>query len=219
MSTRLLPPSFLFRFAIPCRHKKPLWTPSGAGLDESYALPWLTELDEARSRSELRAAWSEQGLAFQLRVSGKRQPPWCRDSRPDESDGLRLWIDTRDTRNVHRATRFCHQFMLLPSGAGRALDEPHGEPMLINRAKEHPKPIRQGAIQLHREKRVDGYILDILITAAALTGFDPVEHPRLGFMCAVIDRERGHEVYGIAPEFPYQDDPSLWLTLELVGPE
>ncbi|MFO0941433.1 MAG: hypothetical protein U0930_11765 [Pirellulales bacterium] len=37
-------------------------------------------------------------MFFQADVQGKRQLPWCRDSRLEDSDGLHIWIDTR-----HRA--------------------------------------------------------------------------------------------------------------------
>ena len=29
-----------------------------------------------------------------------------------------VWIDTRNTQNIHRAGRFCHRFAFLPVGAG-----------------------------------------------------------------------------------------------------
>ena len=96
-----------------------LWTAEGAGLDESYRLPRLAELEERAAWAELRAAWSEAGLAFAVHVRGKQQPPWCRESRLDDSDCLQIWIDTRDVHNVHRAGRFCHRFIFLPCGAGR----------------------------------------------------------------------------------------------------
>ena len=35
--------------------------------------------------------------------------------------------------------------------------------------------------KVRSEKRIDGYILESFIPAAALTGFDMFEHPRLGF--------------------------------------
>ena len=63
-----------------------------------------------------------------------------------------------------------------------------------------------------------GYGLEILIAAGALTGFDPQEHPRLGFTYAVIDRELGEQTLGVGSPMPYQEDPSLWATLELVRP-
>ena len=49
-----------------------------------------------------------------------------------------------------------------------------------------------------------------------LTGFDPEEHPRLGFTYAVIDRELGEQTFGVGRPMPYQEDPGLWATLELV---
>jgi hypothetical protein len=88
--------------------------------------------------------------------------------------------------------------------------------LLINRARESPKPIRQGLLRVRSEKRVDGYLLEAFLPAAALTGFDPAEHPRLGFTYAVIDRELGDQTFSCGPEFSYQDDPSLWASLELV---
>ncbi len=218
MTSPLLPPSFLFRFSVPCGYKSPLWGEKGAGLDESYRLLSLAELDGRAAFAEFRAAWSEQGLAFAVTVKGKQQAPWCRESRPDDSDGVRIWIDTRDTHNIHRASRFCHQFVFLPAGAGRSLDEPVGEQLLINRAKENAKPVRLGVLAARREKRPGGYLLECFIPAAALTGFDLDEHPRLGFTYAVIDRELGEQAFVGGNEFPYREDPSLWATLELAPP-
>ena len=63
--------------------------------------------------------------------------------------------------------------------------------------------------------RDDGYMLEALIPAEALTGFDPAEHPRLGFTYAVLDRELGEQTFGVGSPMPYQEDPSLWATLEL----
>lgn len=213
MPSQLVPSRFLFRFSVPLKMRDPLWTDQE--LDESYRLPDLLELDGVKPHAEVRGAWSTAGLMFQVRVEGKRQPPWCRETRPDESDGLRVWIDTRDTHNIHRASRFCHNFVILPTGAGRSLDEPVVEQMLINRAKEHAKPIRPGIIEARRQKRVDGYVLETFIPAGALTGFDPNEHPKLGFTYVIIDRELGDQTFNCPAEFPSADDPSLWATLEL----
>ncbi len=219
MSSPLLPPSFLFRFSVPCRYRSPIWTEERAGLDESFGLIKPAELDGRSAFAEFKIGWSEHGLAFSAKVVGKRQAPWCRESRPDDSDGVRLWIDTRDTHNIHRAGRFCHQFIFMPAGAGRALDEPVAEQLLINRARENAKPVRPGMLAVRREKRVDGYLLEGFIPAAALTGFDPVENPKLGFTYAVIDRELGEQTFSCASEFPYREDPSLWATLELLPPK
>jgi hypothetical protein len=217
MTAPLIPARSLFRFSVPCLKREPLWTSAGANLDESYCLPRLGELEGGKTFADVRAAWNTQGLVFAVRVDGKNQPPWCRESRPDDSDGLRVWIDTRDTHNVHRATRFCHQFIFMPTGGGRNLEEPVAEQLLIHRARENARPIRPGILQSRREKRVGGYTLEAFIPAEALTGFDPQEHQKLGFTFAVVDRELGTQAFSCSEEFPYREDPSVWTTLELAS--
>ena len=216
MSQPLLPERFLFRFSVPCLYRRPLWTPKGAGLGEEHRLLNLAELEGGTGPADVRAAWSEEGLALTVLVAGKRQAPWCRDNRPEDSDGLQVWIDTRDVHNIHRAGRFCHRFAFLPAGVGRRLDEPAALWLPINRAREQPRSIPPRALHVVSQKRIDGYVLDALIGAGALTGFDPAEHPRLGFTYAVLDRELGEQTFGVGSPMPYQEDPSLWTTLELV---
>ncbi len=125
-------------------------------------------------------------------------------------------LDTRDTRNVHRATRFCHQFVLLPQGGGRQQTEPVARLVEINRAKESPKAITDDLIKIRSVKRIDGYLLRAAIPAEALTGYDSEEQRRLGFTYAVMDRELGWQTFSIDVEFPFVSDPSLWGSLELV---
>jgi hypothetical protein len=216
MPDALLPQRFLFRFSAPCRRRDPPWTSRGAGLGEEYRLVSLAELEGRPSPVEVRAAWSEAGLVFAIRVQGKRQPPWCRATRAEDSDGLQLWLDTRDVHNVHRAGRFCHRFLFLPGGGGRQLDEPVAQWLPINRAREQPRAIQIGQIEVRAKNRADGYTLEAFLPAAVLTGFDPLEHPRLGFTYAVVDREFGEQTFTVGSPMAYQEDPSLWGTLELV---
>ena len=127
-------------------------------------------------------AGARQGIALNVAVRGKQQPPWCRDSRIDDSDGVQLWIDTRNTQNIHRAGRFCHRFAFLPIGAGRRLDEPVAVLLAINRAKESPREIEpRHAENPQPSGWPDGYSLEGFIPAAALTGFSPADQPALGF--------------------------------------
>jgi hypothetical protein len=211
----LLPQRFLFRMAVPCLAREPVWTPRGPELEEKYRLVDFGELEGRPSHAEFRAAWSEEGLAFRVQVRGKQQAPWCRASRPEDSDGVRLWIDTRDVHNVHRASRFCHSFLFLPAGSGRG-DEPMAAWLPINRAREHPREVEIESLEVRAARERDGYVLSMFIPAGSLTGYDPQEHPRLGFNYAVIDRELGEQTFSVGSPMPYQEDPSLWGTLELV---
>lgn len=216
MSNSLLPKRFLFRFSVRCLYRDPLWTAEGAGLDAKYRLVNLAELEGLPTPADVRAAWNEAGLALSVLVGGKKQPPWCRPARSEDSDGLQVWIDTRDVHNVHRASRFCHRFLFMPAGGGRRLDEPVAQWLPIHRARQQPRAIPPGSLQVRSRQRADGYLLEAFIPAAALTGFDPADHQRLGFTYAVIDRELGEQTFGVGRPMPYQEDPSLWATLELV---
>jgi hypothetical protein len=106
----------------------------------------------------------------------------------------------------------------MPAGGGARLDQPVAEQVWINRARENARPVHPGTLRVSSEKRRDGYRLTAHIGAAALTGFDPTEHPRLGFTYCIADREIGLRTFNCGPEFPFREDPSLWATLELTPP-
>jgi hypothetical protein len=216
MADSLVPTRFLFRFSLPCRYRENLWSAKGTGLSEEYRLASFAELENLPTSIEVRGAWNEGGVAFWISVTGKKQSPWCRASKPEDSDGFQVWIDTRDVHNVHRANRFCHQFLFIPVGGGRNLDEPAAFLLAINRAKELPQPLKQGAVKIRGENKKGGYLLEVFLPGESLTGFDPREHPRLGFNYALLDRELGEHTLTVGSPMPYDEDPSLWATLELV---
>jgi hypothetical protein len=143
-------------------------------------------------------------------VAGKRQLPWCRDTRLDESDGFHFWIDTRCSPGIHRATQYCHRFLWMPGGSGPKHELPLTALLPINRARNNPKPVQPGLLKVAAMARHDGYELSGFVPAAALTGFDPGQQPRVGIYYAVIDRELGWQTLTLGPEFPVIDDPSLW---------
>lgn len=215
MPEQLLPTRFLFRFAAACAHSAKLDSRQPAELPSAYRMPALCELEGQNPFADVRAAWSEAGLAFSVRVEGKRHPCWCRESRLEDSDGVQMWIDTRDTRNIHRASRFCHRFIFLPAGGGRNLNDPVADQLLVDRARENANPVRPGQLRVTSEKRVDGYVLSAFIPATALTGYNPADHPKLGFTYFIFDRELGPQYFSLGSEFPFASDPSLWGTLEL----
>lgn len=219
MSEQLITPTFLFRFRTPCYKTSKAWTKTkGLELSPKYTTPsFQVELTGSEPFADLRMAWSDQGIIFNLEVRGKKQAPWCRDSRLQESDGLTMWIDTRDTHNVHRAGRFCHQFVFLPLGEGAQQQNPVAELVNINRAKDNPKQPARDSILVHSEKRKDGYAMHGMIPGDALTGWDPNDHAKLGFYYAVMDRELGWQTFSLGAEYPFQTDPSLWGTLELTA--
>ena len=216
MTDALVPPSFLFRLSLPCYRFAQGWTDGGADLGPQHVMTsFHGVLNQGPRFAEFRLGWNDDGIYIHLRTTGKKQAPWCQAARMDESDGLCLLIDTRNTQNIHRAGRFCHQFIVLPQGSGRLLNEPTIALAELPRARENPKPAPDGSLHVLSEKRIDGYILQAFIHRDAITGFDPQEHPRLGFNYAIVDRELGWQTFNLDPSFPFRGDPSLWGTLEL----
>ena len=216
--TSLLAPRFLFRFSVPVNYHTN-WPDGGADLDESYRLLDLATLDSStqhveRQFGDVRLGWHEEGLALVVQVEGKTQPLWCRDSRLEDSDGIQVWIDTRATHSIHRAGRYCHRFVFLPSGGGRG-EDPVADQLLINRARENARPVRPRELQVKSHIGTSGYSLRAWVPAIALGGYDPHDHPRLGFTYALYDRELGLQTFATGPSFPYDEDPSCWATLDL----
>jgi hypothetical protein len=217
----LLAPRFLFRFAAPVRRCDSIWKVGGAELDDSYRLLNLAALDAGSADAEpafadVRMAWSPDGLLFNVLVEGKQQPPWCRDSRLADSDGISVWIDTRATLNIHRASRYCHRFAFAPAGGGRGNLEPVADQMLINRARENARPVRARELQVASKVKKNGYWLAGFVPAVALGGYDPQQHRQLGFTYAVFDRELGMQTFAAGPAFPFDEDPTCWGVVELV---
>jgi hypothetical protein len=185
-------------------------------LPEGCRIDNFAALDEKTNYADISLAWNELGLGFQVEVRGKDQPPQGDVSRPRGSDGVTLWLDTRDARTSHRASRYCHQFHFLAAGGGPERDEPVFVQTKINRALQDAPLASSNAVPFRCEHRKGGYRLEAFLPAAVLNGFDPEQNPRLGVFYAVHDNERGAQLLSIDADFPYWEDPSLWSVLELV---
>jgi len=206
----LIDPTFLFRFEIMLRKISVRWSDKGLELPESHRVPSFGDLADRPTFADVRAGWCPAGIAIDVRVSGKRQLPWCRQSRADDSDGFHLWIDTRCSPGIHRATQYCHRFLWMPAGAETNRERPVAVLLPIHRARSQPKPVADGVVKVAAAARHDGYRISGFVPAAALTGFDPAGSPRIGIYYAVIDRELGWQTFSLGPEYPVMEDPSLW---------
>ncbi len=212
----VLPAPFLFHFALPV----PRVERDADLLEACHPWPDVAALGrdgKAEERSEfgrIAVGWNETGLGVAVEVTGKRHPLVYDPLEPWVSDGLSLWIDTRNTRNVHRATRFCHQFCLIPGAVAEG--EPPVVQLPVPRAKEDAPTAGPGDVSVTIDVRDDGYRLDAWFATASLHGFDPESSPRLGGYYHLKDAELGDRYTVVGPEFPFSGDPSLWVTLELL---
>jgi hypothetical protein len=216
---QLIPNRFYFRMSYPCRFVKqmPLDDEGDSLLDlsESCRIDNFAAMDGQRNFAEVRLAWNDAGLGLEVNVKGKEQTPQGDSSRPRSSDGVTLWLDTRGDRTFHRGSRYCHQFHFLAAGGGRDKDEHLFLQSKVHRALHDATFADASAVQLRVEAIRGGYRLEAFLPAEAMNGFDPVEHPKLGFYYAVRDLELGEQTLGPGADLPFADDPSLWATLHL----
>ena len=213
----VVPHPFLFRYSFAVRRADNRPSKSGPllGLGEEHRLPDLDGLHETPRFAEIRMGWNPNGLGVSVVVAGKQTSPACFSAAPIESDGLQVWIDTRNTQSIHRASRFCHHFCALPRGGKRGR-EPVAVQVPIVRAREESPLARPDKIAVSADVRGDGYLLEMWLPAEVLHGFDPEANPRLGFYAVVRDMELGEQCLTVGREFPFAYDPSVWSTIELV---
>ena len=214
----LVPHRFLFRVAHPCRYVKLMPIREDVrllDLPAEHRIENFAAMDEQKNFAEVCIAWNELGIGIEVEVRGKQQPAVGNPDRPRGSDGVTLWLDTRDARASHRASRYCHQFHFLATGAGPEHDEPAFVQTKINRALEDAPFASAERVLFKVHARKSGYLMEAFLPLSALNGYDPEEHRRLGFFYAVRDDELGDQLLNVAPEFPYWEDPSLWSVLEL----
>lgn len=213
----LLPTGFLFRLGLPIKRLNRIGasvtTPPVLGTE--YELPDLGQLTQGSNAGKYRIGWHEQGLAIQVHVTGRKSPPKCDYGSFLTSDGLQLWVDTRNTQNIHRASKFCHHFAFLPSGHSRDRSAPIGKQIAIARAREDAPLCDSRLLLIKSEIQKDGYTLRVWIPAECLNGFAPDTSPHLGFYALIRDQELGDQYLSVGAEFPFDQDPSLWWTLDL----
>ena len=221
-TTPLLPQAFWFRLSVPCRRVDDVPKPSGKRrleLSDDCLLPRTALLDGKKPWATVRVAWNPRGLAVEVVAEGSLDA-LGNDDRPEAQYGVQVWVDTRDTRDVSRATRFCHRFdARLVGGKGR---EPLGvtiQAKPIARAVADAPLAPPESLMANAEKLPKGWRVELFLTAAALSGFDPETNRRLGFAYHVSDPDREGQFLGVGREFPVGENPSLWSTLELRDPQ
>lgn len=218
MPSQLLPQAFWFNVAIGCPQAKgrPYAQAKSRllNLPESCRLPDFGPLEGKTAWADVRVAWNPGGFAIMIEAEGARPVSFA--EQPEGAYGFQVWIDTRDTRNISRATRFCSRYCVrLHPGSSRgglgieAIQRP------IARAVADAPPCRLERLSTYAEKLKQGWLAELFIPADALHGFDPDTNRRLGFAYHVTDPSREDQFIGVGREFPVGENPSLWATLEL----
>jgi hypothetical protein len=183
-----------------------------AGWDQANMLPDLMAVDGKEAYAQAYLGWRADGIYLGFDVMGapglEVQP-----SRPLKGDGIQVWLDTRDVRNAHRASRFCHHFYFLPTGG--TSDRPLAGQVRIRRARAQGKPCEPQNITVAARVTKKGYRLSAHLPADILTGFEPEDNSRFGFTYIIRDRKLGRQYWTADEPLPVAYDPSLWGTVVL----
>jgi len=219
-----------FEFPLAYRPTPPVIDGSLTGWTDAELLPPLSRLDGPAPFAPVWACWNESGLFLACRVENKRQPLRCHPAVFWKGDNLRLCTDMRDARSNRRATRYCQQFYILPTGHGPRADQPVAGSAKILRAREDaplfysasgtPTSARSTANQTALLRVASwvtptAYRLEAHIPAQCLNGFDPTEHPRIGFYYMLEDGDHGQQFLTVGDELNWFADPSTWATAVL----
>ncbi len=219
----LLAPGFFFRWAFPCQRVDPLPATNGDRLVDLPAACRLPSTDPIEGRSPwatVAVGWNAAGLGIVVESASPLSPLRFEADEPGAWEQVQIWVDTRDTRDIHRASKYCHRFAatLRPEGRSTAI-RTTVRPRAIARAQASPPAPPEGSIQARAERLKKGWRLELFLGAAALYGYDPETNRRLGFLYRLFDPACDDQFLGVGRDFPIGDDPSLWATLELVGDE
>lgn len=206
----IIPHSFLFRHSIALPEMKEIPHKRGQllRLPDSALIPDLTFHKGSKQWGEVKLAWNPNGLGIHLKVSSKKHPTTT-------SERFDVWIDTRDTKTIHRANRYCHMFQFYPTGNPKKQQKPYCAQLPINRAQADAPICDLSEIKLWSKITSTGYEIEAWLPASTLNGFDPVSYPQLGFYYAIFDSELGEQFMSLDHEFPFGQDPSLWATMRL----
>lgn len=212
----VIPQTFWFRFELRCRKLETLGLKPvrGLDLDDRFDLLATDPLDGLAPWAKIRSAWSEQGLGLSFEVESDSLTRNL--NNPSFFRGVHVWIDTRDARDVHRATRYCHRFSVEVKPKGAKSIDVFCTQRPINRALAEASVAPSDRIEAIGVRSPKGYRADLFFHADALNGFDPETNRRLGFCYMAQDPTRPAQYLGVSNEFPIAEDPSLWSILELV---
>ena len=203
---------FNVEFSCPFRANSPVIDGDLKDWDAHSLVPELVSVAGKEPFAEMFMAWNDDGLYFAIQVKGKSNLE-VQPRRPLRGDGLQIWVDTRDVRTAHRASRYCHHFCFLPKGGSKGAV---GRQLRIRRARAQGRLCEPGKLSVASRILKTGYRMEIHVPASVLTGFDPEENSRLGFTYLLKDKKLGRQAWSSEEVLPVAYDPSLWGTADLI---
>ncbi len=217
----LIPNRSLFAFEFPLRYRAKLPPLDGllTGWSDAELLPALGALDGRKEYAAVWACWNEAGICIACSVTSKRTSLRCDPANYWKGDNLRICTDTRPSPDNKRATRFCQQFFFMPTSNPQSKIENRPSAVAglgkFQRAREEPPPVSAQALHVASNVERSAYTMEAMIPAECLVGFDPAEHPRMGFYYMLEDADHGQQFLTVGDDLSWYADPSTWAIATL----
>lgn len=218
-------PAWLFDFGFPIQRlvgRVPNPDRLEWNLDEACLIPAFSSLSGARRFAEAYIAWSPAGIFFHV-ILMARGPDIAETKAVNVNPRgylCSLYLDTRWSPDVHRATSFCHRFDFTLIRPTRSTPERrgHGELTPIQRARAAPADVHPKDISVATYLRPGGYDIKAFLPAETLTGYSPEEFQDVGVFYTINDLIYGNQIMARTLQSPYFEDPSVWCHGKLQQP-
>lgn len=184
-------------------------------MPENGRLYLPSEMNDTPEFATISLGWNENGLGIAVEVCGKPEPPSGSSAKAHAGDHVKIWVDTRPTGNVHRATEYCHGFACIPADEARDGESSVSVAQIAQQRAERTKA-DANKLTSRTSLNDNGYLLEVWLPASQIYGFREVsELGKIGFYCNVCDKQLGEQPLSVGDDFPFHFDPSTWLQLEL----
>jgi hypothetical protein len=184
------------------------WPPEGL-------LPDLTGLHDQVAFGRAWAGWSPQGLAFAFDVEAGHDL-WGDPDHPYRSDGVEVWVDTRDSRDAKKPTPYCHHLVVVAGAQGAVavgLRVGGSAPPDERERLGHVRAEARGGTGRARGR----YGLEVFLAAEAMDGYAPLESGSVGLAYRLRSSRRAVQDLSFGDAFPLWRNPSLWRSARLEG--
>jgi hypothetical protein len=184
--------------------------PSSRAMRSKHLVPDTAELLGEEKFAEVALAWNAEGLCIEVFVD----KPFEEANFPlySKGDAIELFFDTRDLKTVGFATRFCHQFVILPQAVQdiQALETTHFR-------TEDTHPLCDGSeIDVQTQFHDNSYSVRILIPAHCLHGYDPKSYDRIGFTYRIHRTGGAPQHFAVSSEhFAIEQAPKSWASVTM----
>jgi hypothetical protein len=185
--------------------------PSQVPFKKPYLLPHVDDLLDEDAFAKVAIAYHNKGIFIGIEIDKPFEQVYY--PKIELGDGVEIFIDTRNLKNVGSLHKFCHHFVFLPK-------EVNGiQSLEVTRLRmEDSHPLCEPSLlHLDVEFKKNSYTMQIFIEADALFGYDLTACKKLGFTYKIHGKNYRAQHLNISSEqMLFEKYPASWACLNLI---